>query len=70
MDGEPQLVSGRLFGAALFPQALADLEKALAYGVPVIASGGVTTREQVEQMLKAGAFAVQVDTVLWGNGLN
>lgn len=69
-DGDPQLVSGRLYGAALFPQDLADLEKALDYGVPVIASGGVTTSVQVEQMLKAGAFAVQVDTVLWGSGLD
>lgn len=69
-DGDPHLVSGRLFGSALFPQALVDLEKALDYGVPVIASGGVTTSVQVEQMLKAGAFAVQVDTILWGNGLN
>ena len=70
LAGGSQFVSGRLFGAALFPQSLADLEKALDYGVPVIASGGVTTQKQVEQLLKAGAFAVQVDTVLWGNGLN
>ncbi len=70
IDAEKQFVSGRLFGASLFPQALADLECALAYGIPVIASGGVTTRTQVDQMLKAGALAVQVDTVLWGSGLN
>jgi dihydroorotate dehydrogenase (NAD+) catalytic subunit len=67
---DAKFVSGRLFGAALFPQALADLEAALAFGIPVIASGGVTTLKQVDQMLKAGALAVQVDTVLWGRGLN
>jgi dihydroorotate dehydrogenase (NAD+) catalytic subunit len=70
LDAKKQFVSGRLFGAALFPQALADLECALAFGIPVIASGGVTTLKQVNEMLKAGALAVQVDTILWGNGLN
>jgi dihydroorotate dehydrogenase (NAD+) catalytic subunit len=70
VSGEKRLVSGRLYGASLFAQALTDLEQALIYQVPVIASGGVTTLEQVEQLLQAGAFAVQVDTVLWGQGLS
>lgn len=70
INKEPDFVSGRLFGSTLFPQALSELQQALDFGVPVIASGGVTSKEQVEQLLKAGAFAVQVDTVLWGNGLN
>ena len=42
----------------------------LHYRIPVIASGGVTTLKQVEQMIQAGAYAVQVDTVLWGKGLS
>ncbi len=69
-DGESQLVSGRLYGDCLYAQALADLEQALHYRIPVIASGGVTTLKQVEQMIQAGAYAVQVDTVLWGKGLS
>lgn len=69
-DGEKRLVDGRLFGACLYPQALSDLEQALTYQIPVIASGGITTLEQVEQFLLAGAYAVQIDTVLWGQGLS
>jgi dihydroorotate dehydrogenase (NAD+) catalytic subunit len=64
-DGENRLVNGRLYGASLYPQTLTDLEQALSYQVPVIASGGVTTLEQVEQLLQAGAYAVQIDTILW-----
>ncbi len=62
------LVTGRMFGAALYPQALTWLQQAITFGVPVIASGGVTTREQVDRMLNAGAIAVQLDTVLWRSG--
>lgn len=68
-EGDKAWVKGRLFGPALFPQALVDLEAALQYQIPVIMSGGITSRETAEQMIKAGAFAVQVDTVLWGNGI-
>jgi dihydroorotate dehydrogenase (NAD+) catalytic subunit len=70
IDGEKRFVEGRLFGACLYPQALTDLEQALTYKVPVIASGGVTTLEQVDQLIQAGAYAVQIDTVLWGQGLS
>jgi dihydroorotate dehydrogenase (NAD+) catalytic subunit len=70
MAGENQLVSGRLYGDCLYAQALADLEQAITYNFPVVASGGVTTLERAEQLLFAGAFAVQVDTVLWGKGLS
>jgi dihydroorotate dehydrogenase len=70
MAGENQLVSGRLYGDSLYAQAVADLELAITYKIPVIASGGVTSLVQVEQLLQLGAYAVQIDTVLWGNGLN
>jgi dihydroorotate dehydrogenase (NAD+) catalytic subunit len=70
VSGEKRLVSGRLYGTSLYAQAMTDLEQALAYKVPVIASGGVTTLEQVEQLIQAGAYAVQIDTVLWGQGLS
>jgi dihydroorotate dehydrogenase (NAD+) catalytic subunit len=62
------LVTGRMFGAALYPQALTWLKQAITFGVPVIASGGVTTGEQVDQMLNAGAIAVQLDTAFWKSG--
>ncbi len=70
VSGENRLVSGRLYGASLYAQALTDMEQALTYKVPVIASGGVTTLEQVDQLIQAGAYAVQIDTVLWGQGLS
>jgi dihydroorotate dehydrogenase (NAD+) catalytic subunit len=70
VSGEKRLVSGRLYGTSLYAQALTDLEQALTYQVPVIASGGVTTLEQVDQLVQAGAYAVQIDTVLWGQGLS
>lgn len=70
VSGENRLVSGRLYGASLYAQALTDLEQALTYKVPVFASGGVTTLEQVDQLIQAGAYAVQIDTVLWGQGLS
>lgn len=59
------LLAGRLFGPALFPQALWVVREAARSGIPVIGGGGVYSREDVEAMLEAGALAVQVDTVLW-----
>jgi dihydroorotate dehydrogenase (NAD+) catalytic subunit len=59
------LVSGRLYGPALFPQALAVVRAIAALGLPVIASGGVYQPEQIQAMRQAGAMAVQLDAVLW-----
>jgi len=62
-DGE--LIHGRLYGPALFPQAL-EITQALAQqSLPVIASGGIYHQEQVDALLEAGALAVQLDIVLW-----
>jgi dihydroorotate dehydrogenase (NAD+) catalytic subunit len=59
------LVSGRLYGPAIFPQALAAVRAMAATGLPVIASGGVYQEAQIQAMRQAGAFAVQLDAVLW-----
>lgn len=59
------MVEGRLFGPALYPQTLALVRRAKDWGLPLIASGGVYSRSQVEQLTTAGALAVQVDTALW-----
>jgi dihydroorotate dehydrogenase (NAD+) catalytic subunit len=59
------LVHGRLYGPALYPQTLATLRALTGTGLPVLAAGGVYQRAQVESLLAAGAFAVQLDTVLW-----
>lgn len=63
---EGQLVSGRLFGPGLWPYALgvvARLSSLIA--LPIIASGGLYSKSQIEIMLRAGAKAVQLDGILW-----
>lgn len=59
------LVSGRLYGPAIFPQALAAVHAMASNGLPVIASGGIYLEAHVQAMRQAGAFAVQLDAVLW-----
>lgn len=65
---EGDLVRGRLYGPAVFPQALATVKSLSGLGVPVIGGGGVYRMEQAQAMLGAGAVAVQVDAVLWRGG--
>lgn len=60
-----QLVAGRLYGPALFPQTLFLTRKLVGLGLPVIAGGGVYQPDEVEQLLNCGALAVQLDSVLW-----
>jgi dihydroorotate dehydrogenase (NAD+) catalytic subunit len=63
LDGA--LVSGRLYGPAIFPQALLAVRAVATTGLPVIASGGVYQPAQIQAMRQAGAMAVQLDAVLW-----
>jgi len=66
VDG--RLVSGRLYGPALLPQALAAVQAVVRSGVPVIGAGGVYTAKDAAAMQAAGAVAIQLDTVLWRGG--
>ena len=59
------LVHGRLYGPALFPQALAAVRELAQSCIPVIGAGGVYSPAQAQVMLAAGALAVQLDSVLW-----
>jgi dihydroorotate dehydrogenase len=59
------LISGRLFGPALFPQSLEVVYSATRLGLPIIGSGGVYTMENAEAMIKAGAIGAQLDAGLW-----
>jgi dihydroorotate dehydrogenase (NAD+) catalytic subunit len=61
-------VQGRLYGPALFPLALAVVQALARWDIPVIAAGGVYQPEQAEALLRAGAAAVQLDSVLWQGG--
>lgn len=58
-------VSGRLYGPAVFPFALAAVQAMAASGIAVIGSGGIYSQEQVEALLAAGAVGAQLDAVLW-----
>ena len=59
------LVTGRINGPSLFPQALDTVNNAAKLGIPIIGAGGVWTKENADAMLSAGAMAVQVDAALW-----
>jgi dihydroorotate dehydrogenase (NAD+) catalytic subunit len=63
-----QLVTGRLYGPAVYPLALGVVNRLAAAGIPTIGSGGIYTPEDVKDMLLAGAVTVQLDSVLWRGG--
>ena len=61
-----ELVSGRLYGPALFPMVLEKLARLRPnIGCSLIAGSGLFTHADIETALQAGADAVQLDTVLW-----
>jgi dihydroorotate dehydrogenase (NAD+) catalytic subunit len=59
------LLKGRLYGPALFPFMLAAVQSARRVDLPVIAGAGVYRRQDAQALRDAGAWAVQLDTVLW-----
>lgn len=64
---QPALVEGSIGGPAAFPftlRALAAVAE-LDLGVPLIASGGITTSEDAMWCFRLGADAVQLRSVLW-----
>ena len=67
-DHQGSLVSGRLYGSAFFPQSLSAVNRLAEADIPIIASGGVYTQEDITAMLTAGAAAVQIDVALWRDG--
>lgn len=63
-----EVVGGRVYGPGIFPQALAAVRELVKLEIPVIGASGITSPEQADTMLTAGALAVQLDTVLWKGG--
>lgn len=59
------LITGRLFGPALYPGALQAVYSAAKLGFPIIGGGGVSSQAELEAMLAAGALAVQMDAGFW-----
>ena len=62
-------VTGRLYGPAQLPLVLAAVSSLAGLDLPVIAAGGVYAKGDIQTLLRAGAMAVQLDTVLWRGGL-
>jgi dihydroorotate dehydrogenase (NAD+) catalytic subunit len=60
-----RIVNGRLYGPAIFPQALATTQTLAKAGVPVIAAGGIESEAQEQACRDAGAIGIQVDVALW-----
>jgi dihydroorotate dehydrogenase len=65
MNDKNELITGRIYGQALFPRALDIIHSARIIGLPIIGAGGVWTEKDAADMLSAGAMAVQVDVSLW-----
>ncbi len=59
------LVTGRLFGPALFAQSMLAVREAARVQIPLIGGGGVYSKENARMMLDAGVLAVQIDCILW-----
>lgn len=66
-DHRGRLVSGRLYGRAVFPQALGILRD-LVPEIPIFFSGGVQSQSQIDIVMQAGAAGVQLDMPLWRGG--
>jgi dihydroorotate dehydrogenase len=64
-SGREELVTGRIYGPALFPRTLEVVYSAVKLGLPIIGAGGVWTKENANAMISVGALAVQVDAALW-----
>lgn len=62
---DSSLVTGRLYGPSLFPQTLEVVHSAVKLGLPIIGAGGVYTQDAAQDLLTAGALAVQMDAGLW-----
>ncbi len=58
-------VSGRLFGPALLPLVMAGVQSLRRLGMQVIAGAAVYQLKDVQALQDAGAWAVQLDSVLW-----
>ncbi len=60
------LVSGRLYGPAVFPQMLKTAQTLVDAGLRVIADGEGTAPRQAETLLGVGVTAVGLAEALWG----
>ncbi|MBG0788602.1 MAG: hypothetical protein H0S79_26230 [Anaerolineaceae bacterium] len=59
------LVSGRLYGPAVFPLMLSATRAAVKTGLAVIVDGGIDAKTQAEALLALGVLAVGLGVTLW-----
>ena len=59
------VISGRLYGPALFPLVLSAVRELRPSGLKVIAGAGIFGLREGKILLSAGAEAVQIDLALW-----
>lgn len=59
------MVTGRLYGPAIFPVMLRNAHALTRAGLPVIANGGVTASWQIDALMDAGVIAVGLGSILW-----
>ena len=64
-DPHGEVVTGRLYGPAIFPVMLRTAQTLVKAGMTVIANGGVTARWQIETLMHAGVIAVGLGSILW-----
>ncbi len=66
LDSAGELVSGRLYGPAMFPSTLLATSIAVEAGLPIIAGCGVFQLKDAQTLLDIGVFAVSAHASLWG----
>lgn len=64
-DEEGKLITGRLYGPAVFPLMLKAARCLVEVGLPVIADGGVFEKPQVEAMGQQGLSTLGLGAALW-----
>jgi len=63
--GDGKLVTGRLYGPAVFPVMLHAVQMLVGAGFKVIADGEMVARSQVNAMVEESVIAVGIGTALW-----
>lgn len=61
-----EMVSGRLYGPAIFPIMLKAARVLVSVGLRVMANGGIAARWQVDGLMEIGVSAVGLGSALWG----
>ena len=65
-----EIITGRLYGLAIFPLMLKAAQELVAAELSVIANGGISARWQVDALMDSGVRAVGLGSVLWGIDLD